>query len=85
MDAEQLAGPGRAIRRPVDVVDASGRAVGQIALCARLRRERPARAGSADPLDGVQSQVGFCTRGPQDMSGWDGATRDRVQRGWSTR
>lgn len=85
MDTHQLAGQGRAIRRPVDVVDGYGRALGQIALCARLRRERPARPESTDPLDGVEPQLGFCTRGSEDSTGWDGATREQLHRGWSTR
>jgi len=85
MDGHQLAGQGRAIHRSADVVDGYGRALGHIALCARLRRERPARPESTDPLDGVEPQLGFCTRGPEDSTGWDGATREQLHRGWSTR
>lgn len=85
MNTHQLVGKGRAIRRPVDVVDGYGRALGQIAMCARLRRHRPAHPGSTDPLDGIEPQLGFCTRGPEDATGWDGATREQLHRGWSTR
>jgi len=46
VDDSSRYGAGRAIRAPLDVVDASGALVGQIAGCARLVGQRPARPGT---------------------------------------
>ncbi len=62
MNASSTAGPGRVIRRPVDVVEEYGAAAGQIGWCARLVRARPRQPGSLEELDGVQAQLGWCSR-----------------------
>jgi len=83
MNAGSAAGPGRVIRRPVEVVEEYGAAVGQIGWCARLVRARPRQPGSLEKLDGVQAQLGWCSRRAVAASGWDGVTVGQLTRGWS--
>ena len=83
MNASSTAGPGRVIRRPVEVVEEYGPAVGQIGWCARLVRGRPRQPGRLGELDGVQGQLGWCSRPAAAASGWDGVTVEQLTRGWS--